>query len=213
MYLAEFAVLATAHLLAVASPGPDFAIVLKHSITFGKRSAIYTSMGIGVAILLHVTYAIAGIGILVHTSPVLYNALIIVAAIFLLYLGGQAVRSPKTKFSVNNETEYSAISDKKSFALGFLTNGLNPKATVFFLSLFTVIVSHDTPMEVKALYGIYLAVATFIWFLGLSIFLSIRPIRERFTRYGYWFERLMGVILIIISVHLLYTEIYQKSFS
>jgi threonine/homoserine/homoserine lactone efflux protein len=64
-YWLEFLTIASVHLLAVASPGPDFAIVLKHSISYGRRAAIVTSIGVGVGILIHVAYSLLGIGILI----------------------------------------------------------------------------------------------------------------------------------------------------
>ena len=72
-YWPEFLVIALAHLLAVASPGPDFAIVLKHSVTYGRRCAIYTSLGVGTAILLHIAYTLIGIGLLLSQTPWLFN--------------------------------------------------------------------------------------------------------------------------------------------
>ena len=86
-YWVEFLTIASVHLLAVASPGPDFAIVLKHSISFGRRAAIITSIGVGAAILIHVAYSLLGIGILIKTTPVLFQVFSYVAAAYLLYLG------------------------------------------------------------------------------------------------------------------------------
>ena len=67
-YWIEFSTVAIAHLLAVASPGPDFAVVLKQSLSHGRRPALYTSVGIGTAILLHVTYSLLGLGLLIRES-------------------------------------------------------------------------------------------------------------------------------------------------
>ena len=87
IYWLEFMTIAAVHLLAVASPGPDFAIVMKHSISYGRRAAILTSIGIGLGILIHVAYSLLGIGILIKTTPWLFQALSYVAAAYLLYLG------------------------------------------------------------------------------------------------------------------------------
>ena len=203
-YWVEFLTIASVHLLAVASPGPDFAIVLKHSVSFGRRAAIITSIGVGVGILIHVAYSLLGIGILIKTTPVLFQIFSYVAGAYLLYLGWGAIRSPAPQ-SLNNVDVVKVqqrISDNKAFMVGFLTNGLNPKATLFFLSVFAVAVSTDTPDVIKLAYGLYLAVATGIWFCVLSLFLSSQKVTQFIGKNGYWFDRVMGVVLILLAIEL-----------
>ena len=203
-YWLEFLTIASVHLLAVASPGPDFAIVLKHSISFGRRAAMITSIGVGVAILIHVAYSLLGIGILIKTTPVLFQVFSYVAAAYLLYLGWGAIRSPAptTLDNVEVKNVVQLISDKKAFMVGFLTNGLNPKATLFFLSVFAVAVSPETPNAIKLGYGLYLAVATGIWFCVLSLFLSSKKVTQFIGEKGYWFDRVMGFVLILLAIKL-----------
>ena len=68
-YFDEFITIALVHLLAVASPGPDFAVVVRNSVAYGRRTAMFTSMGIGLAILVHVAYSLVGISVLLKTTP------------------------------------------------------------------------------------------------------------------------------------------------
>ncbi len=211
-YWYEFLIIATAHLVAVASPGPDFAVVLKHSITYGRRCAIYTSLGVGAAILLHITYTLVGIGLLITQTPWLFDLFKYAAAAYLTYIGFSALRSPPPQTDVaqaqssnpapKTAENYSEISNKRAFWMGFLTNGLNPKATLFFLSLFSVIVSAETPNSVRLVYGIYMSVATAAWFSFLSMILSMNGVRSFLLQKGYWFDRLMGIILISLAVKL-----------
>lgn len=204
LYWLEFLTIASVHLLAVASPGPDFAIVLKHSISFGRRAAIITSIGVGFAILIHVAYSLLGIGILIKTTPMLFQLFSYIAAAYLLYLGWGAIRSPEPNKQNSGDFQKTTliISDKKAFIVGFLTNGLNPKATLFFLSVFAVAVSPETPNVIKLVYGVYLAVATGIWFCVLSLFLSSKKVSQFIGEKGYWFDRVMGVVLILLAIKL-----------
>ena len=64
-YWVEFSKVAVAHALAVASPGPDFAVVMKQSLSMGRRAGFWTSVGIGTAILMHVAYSLLGLGLLI----------------------------------------------------------------------------------------------------------------------------------------------------
>jgi threonine/homoserine/homoserine lactone efflux protein len=203
MYWTEFFTIAIAHLFAVASPGPDFAVVLKQCVTSGTRSGIWTSLGVGAAILLHVTYCIFGVALLLTQSPLLFLAVRYLAAIYLLYLGVAAIKeSMKIKSAEIEISSALEIKPVQAFYLGFLTNGLNPKATLFFLSLFTVAISPATPTFVQAGYGLYLAVATFAWFTMLSVVLGHEKFRSRILKLGVWFERIMGIILIFLAVQI-----------
>lgn len=204
MYWIEFLTIAGVHLLAVASPGPDFAVVVKHSVQYGRRAAIITSIGVGFAILLHVIYSLLGLGLMLKTSPIVFQIFIYAAAGYLFYLGWTSVRSkaPKKQGQNSEMVKQPNISDSKAFGIGFLTNGLNPKATLFFLTLFVGIVSIETPNEIKALYGLYLAVATGVWFCTLSFFLSTSKVRNLITSKGYWFDRFMGAVLILLAIKL-----------
>lgn len=146
MYLAEFLTVALIHLLAVASPGPDFAVVVRESVTHGRRAGTWTALGVGCAIFLHVGYSLLGIGLIVSQSIVLFNALKWAAAAYLLYIGYKALRAQPAKPETENlHLEAGERTARGAFTSGFVTNGLNPKATLFFLSLFTVVINPHTP--------------------------------------------------------------------
>jgi len=203
MYWAEFFTIAVAHLFAVASPGPDFAVVMRQSVRGGTRIAIWTSLGVGSAILLHVAYCLLGVALLLSQSPGLFNIVKLIAAVYLFYLGVQSIRaSRKPQSWASQAPQELAHSASRAYVLGFLTNGLNPKATLFFLALFTVVIDPNTPLIIQLFYGAYLAVATFIWFSLLSLVLGIPRVRDSIISMGNWLERAMGAILILISLQL-----------
>ena len=84
---------------------------------------------------------------------------------------------------------------------------MNPKATLFFLSLFTVVINPHTPLLVQAGYGVYLALATALWFCLVAQLFSHRRVRAGFARMGHWFDRLMGTVLIGLGVKLAFIEL------
>jgi threonine/homoserine/homoserine lactone efflux protein len=175
MYLNEFLLVALVHLLAVISPGPDFAIVIRNSVGSGRRAGLLTALGVGCGILVHVAYSLLGIG----SQPQM--------------LDGEMNRRPP-------------LSGAKAFSNGFVTNGLNPKATLFFLSLFTLVISPQTPIGIQTFYGFYLAIATGAWFCLVAVLFSHARVRQGFGRLGHWFDRLMGVVLIGLGLHLVLSE-------
>ncbi|GEA08474.1 lysine transporter LysE [Alteromonas sp. KUL42] len=203
-YMNEFLTIALVHLVAVASPGPDFAVVVRNSVAYGRRIAIYTSIGVGLAILLHVAYSLVGLSVVIATTPWLYQAFSYLAAAYLLFLAFGALRSgpPKDGESTIQNEKKPLISAKKALWMGFLTNGLNPKATLFFLSLFTAIINIETPFTVKLMYGIYLAIATGLWFCFLSYMLSTSKVADFIGKKGYWLDRAMGVLLVGLAAKL-----------
>lgn len=206
-YINEFITIALVHLVAVASPGPDFAIVVRHSINYGRRVAILTSIGIGVGILLHVFYSLVGLSVIIKSTVWLYTTLTWLAALYLGYLAWGALRSGPQNNNLFEQTKVSThlpnMSDRKAFWLGFMTNGINPKATLFFLSLFTAIISVDTPLLVKGVYGLYLSIATALWFCFLSYLLATERVAKFLGNKGYWLDRAMGVMLIGLAAKLL----------
>lgn len=206
-YAAEFIAMAIAHAFAVASPGPDFAVVSRYSVRHGAKVATWVSLGIGLGILVHVTYSILGLALLIHQTPWLYRMLLLIAAGYFFWLGLNAIRSTPPLGDIDDiqvsgfEAEVSA---RRAVVIGFLTNGLNVKATMFFLALFTSIIAPSTPVGVKVGYGVYLACATFIWFATLSYLFGRTRIREVLLRNGYWFDRFMGGVLWLLAFHLVW---------
>lgn len=206
----EFLLIAVVHLMAVASPGPDFAIVLRYAVRFGRKQALAASIGIGVAILLHVTWSLVGIAVLIQTTPWLFKLLSLAAAAYLAYIGIMALRSQAPvhpEQAIQGHNTDVVPSAAKAFIAGFITNGLNPKATLFFLSLFAVIISPMTPLSYKIIYGVYMALATAAWFCLLSVVLTQTKIRAFLLLKGYWFDRLMGALLLALALHLVLSSI------
>src|SRR4051812_49211607 len=131
-YWLEFSAVALAHLLAVASPGPDFAIVLRQSFAYGRRIALWTSVGVGTAISVHVTYSLLGLGWLIRRSPTWFNGVKYAGAAYLLWIGVRSLLTrPRMSTSGTGEStapnDLAAPSPLNAFATGFLTNALNPK--------------------------------------------------------------------------------------
>ncbi len=204
----EFMTVALVHLLAVASPGPDFAVVVRESVAQGRRAGSWTALGVGCGIFVHVAYSLLGIGLIVSQSIVLFNLFKWLAAAYLVYLGWRALRArPMNLEAIDGANAPVARSAWRAFVIGFVTNGLNPKATLFFLSLFTVVISPDTPLLVQAGYGLYLAGATALWFLLVAWLFSRGRVRAGFARMGHWFDRLTGAVLIGLGVRLAVSEI------
>ncbi|TBU98132.1 LysE family translocator [Stutzerimonas kirkiae] len=206
MYWMEFLTVALVHLLAVASPGPDFAVVVRESVSRGRSAGTWTAFGVGSGILVHVVYSLLGIGLIVSQSILLFNLFKWLAAAYLLYLGFSALRARPMALRVD-ASQGARQSPRKAFVTGFVTNGLNPKATLFFLSLFTVVIDPHTPLAIQLGYGLYLATATGLWFCLVAWLFSRPGVRNGFARLGHWFDRLTGALLIGLGIRLAFSEL------
>ncbi|AZD28498.1 LysE family translocator [Pseudomonas chlororaphis] len=205
-YLGEFLALATIHFLAVVAPGPDFAVTIRQSVRFGRVVGLCTAIGIGAGISVHVLYTLLGVGALMHTTPWLLGVAKVVGGAYILYLGVSLLRSkPKTSIEGSDASNDQARRQTlpKAFMTGFLTNATNPKATLFFLAIFTTVISASTPLKVQALYGVWMCCVNALWFVIVALFFSSPRVRLLFMRMGHWFERTMGVILILFAGRLI----------
>lgn len=205
-YVYEFLGLMAVFSVLVISPGADFLLVVRQSLVHGRRVAIVTSFGIGASLLFHIGYTILGIGIIVAQSLFLFGLLKWAGAAYLVYLGWKSLRADA--FEMPDEKAQSQIaqaappSTLRLFLLGFATNALNPKPVLFFLSLFTALVSHDTPAAIQAVYGLLMAATLILWFVGVSTFFTVTSVRERFVAWGRWFNRITGMIFIGLGIRL-----------
>ncbi|MCF4283109.1 LysE family translocator [Acinetobacter baumannii] len=206
MYGHEFLTLALIHFMAVIFPGPDFLITVRQSVRYGYLIGCLTAIGIGVGISVHVFFTLVGVGFFIQQSEWLMSLIRTAGAAYLVYLGWQCLRSqPNTNIEINGQAGSDTPSLFKAFTMGFLTNALNPKATIFFLAIFTTIVSTTTPMKVQVFYGIWMCMVNAIWFMVVSVLFAQPIVRKRFLEFGVYFERVMGVLLIGIALRLIWS--------
>lgn len=202
-YLAEFLGLMAVFSVIIVAPGADFALVIRQCIVHGRKTALVTSFGIGMSLLFHISYTILGIGLIVSKSLLLFSLLKWAGAAYLIWLGIMSWRD--SGYRLDNEDippDSAKISAPKAFAMGFITNALNPKPVLFFLSLFSALVSPQTPAPVQFSYGFGMAAALILWFVVVSYFFTSRPVRERFLKYSSTFNRLTGALFIGLGLRL-----------
>jgi len=203
----EFLTLFGVFVLAAIAPGADFACVLRESVSFGRRAGIFSALGVGSAIMVHVAYTVAGVGLIIAQSIVLFTIVKWCGAAYLIYIGSRALMARRRSSGGGGVQAASAPPRgprhaTTSYGVGFLTNLLNPKATLFFVSLFATIVSHQTPIATQLAYGAALAAFLALWFSFVAVFLTTRGMRAAFERMGHWIDRVTGLVLIALGVRI-----------
>ncbi len=213
MFITQLITVAVVHLFAVMSPGPDFAMVTRNSLIYSRKIALYTSLGIALGISVHVMYSLLGISLIISQSIIVFNIIKYIGAGYLFYIGYKSLMAKPANVSEikNSETKDTAtenlrtqpaqmISPRSAVWNGFLTNVLNPKATLFFLALFTQVIDPLTPKFLQLFYGVEMMVITFVWFSIVSFIFSNSLIKLKIIKVQHHIERVTGVVLIAFGI-------------
>ncbi len=199
-YIPAILTVAFVHLLALISPGPDFIMILRNSLVYSRKTGIYSAIGLGFGILVHVTYSLVGIGLLIANSIVLFNIIKFLGAGYLIYIGYKSLTSKSSNINLENQKHKKDISKLKALRMGFITNATNPKATLFFLSLFTLVINPNTPIFIKLFMGAEMAVVTSLWFIFVAFLVSHRFIKNQVNKIQHYSEKLIGIVLIGLGI-------------
>ena len=197
------------HLLAAASPGPDFVLVSQQTLSNGKQAGFMVSIGIALGLSVHIIYSALGLAAVIANSTTALWAIKIIGGCYLLYLGVQGLRA-KAVSNINKLIEQKPIkkhSHLKAILKGFLCNALNPKAPIYFVALFTVVLSPNLPTLHLVIYGVWMMILQLLWFSTVVVLLSRPSVNEKFQRLGHWIDRVLGGAMILMGIKVLTSKI------
>lgn len=205
MHLSEWLTVLIIGWFVVITPGPNMAIVIRNSIIHSRSAGVYTAGGLAFGNLIHITYCLIGIGFLISKSILLFNVVKWLGAAYLIYLGIKSLRAqPHPPINQSGlTTSFTCISALRT---GFLTDLLNPKATLFFLALFTQIIRPGTPLLAQIVYGFTIVALEFGCFAILAAIIGHHSVRQRVEAVSHWIERVTGVVLIALGVRVAFAE-------
>lgn len=208
-HLSSLFFVALVSLLAAISPGPDFCIVVRNSLSYSRRLGFLTSLGVSLALIIHLSYTLVGIGVLMTETSFAYKFVKYVGAVYLFYLGISGIVSSfrirnSSSLDVNYEKSSKEISSFTALKQGFLTNLLNPKAAMFFVSLFSQFITAETPVLLRIEFALINWSITLGWFLFLAFLITGKQFASRIERFRASIDRVMGGFLILLSLKLLF---------
>ena len=199
-----FTIVTIVHLLAAASPGPDFALVTKQSLRYGRKAGVLTSLGISLGLGIHIIYSTAGLAAAVAHSVGGMILIKLAGGSYLIFLGIKGLRSkPRQVEEMGVEPVQENGSSFRQISTGFFCNAFNPKAPVYFLSLFTVVLSPDMPLPTLTVYGGWIMALQMFWFTTLVFFFTNPAIRDRLLTFGHWIDRAFGVAMVTLGLRVL----------
>ncbi|OTQ58548.1 LysE family transporter [Gilliamella sp. A7] len=186
--------------LGMISPGPDFFLVLKNSLSYNRKMALMTCLGVISAIAIHMSYCVAGIAVLITATPWLYNALRYAGATYLLWIGIKALlaKSSATTY-VSKQTQPINVTVKAAFMQGLLCNLLNPKATLFFLAIFTQLLNANSTIMDKLLVAFIIWFEALLWWPLVVFIFQTQIVQRRYFKLQFIIDKLLGVILILLG--------------
>jgi RhtB (resistance to homoserine/threonine) family protein len=190
-------------LLAGMSPGPDFFLVTKNSLGYGRKIGVASALGIATALMVHATYTILGLAVIIQRMYYLFALIQLLGAAYLAYLGINSLcGSFQAKKMEINQVERSLPrkSFMSGFMNGFLCNILNPKAFVFFLSIFSQFMTPGTSRRLEWIYGFEVVLAVGCWFIILAVLISLPVFAELYQKSRVWLERFFGAVLLFFAI-------------
>lgn len=188
------------HLLAVMSPWPDFIITVKHALSYGRRVWVWTAIGIGLGIGVHVFYSAVGLALIISQSIIAFSIIKYLWAAYLIYIGIQSLRQKWSVQQTITTDKKSGMTSAQALRSGFAVNVLNPKATLFFLGLFTLVVSPETPTSTILLAGFLMMINTAIWFSCVAIFLTTKRVQSLYQKIEFWLNKVFGSLLVLFGI-------------
>jgi len=191
------------HLVALVSPGPDFVVACRNSLLYSRTIGIYTAVGFGLGICVHISYAVFGLSWLIANNELIFTVIQYLGAFYLMLIGIQSLRSFQSQIGQETATASSRISPFRAVRIGFITNVLNPKATLFFLSLFSTMLNPTVGELTLVVIAVLLVVTTILWFSLVALLISHPRFTTTLKRYEKTVHRFFGVLLIGIGVIIL----------
>ncbi|MDF2368369.1 LysE family translocator [Sneathiella sp.] len=185
---------------ALMLPGPDFIGVVRSAMTGGTKSGLMTSLGVSIGLLMYASLSLLGLSAILTQYEWLAWAVRVAGAGYLIYLGVRLL------FVKPDATEITPTERKPAgnpLFFGFMVTLTNPKAVVLFTSVFATAVTAETPSWLLLLMIALVFASSLLWYTIVSLFMSSKPVMNRFAKARHWIERTAGTCFIAIGGKLL----------
>ena len=190
---------------ALITPGPDFFLVSQTAISRSRREAVFVVLGITVGVMFWAILALMGLNIIFEKMAWLKQILLVIGGIYLCWLGFQMLRSAFSKQKVQNTNTPIDLpkTETKFFLKGLLTNLSNPKAVIYFGSVFSLFLANPALDHVHSLLFIIIAVETLVWFLFVVFVFSLPSFKSAYQNVAKWIDGVSGGIFTAFGIYLI----------
>ena len=186
-------------LLGAMSPGPSMMVVINNAIFKNRFNGILTALGHGFGIGIYALFAVIGIGILIETNIIIFNALKILSVVFLFYLGLQNIfKRSQIKFQKND-----IKLGMQSFFQGFSISILNPKILIWFIAIYSQFMSLDNDKYFNLSLVLIASIVDALWYMLLVNIVTTNNILELIKNKSYLIQKIVGCLFVLIAIILL----------
>lgn len=205
MLLSLFAI----HLCALAAPGPDFFFVSRTALPGRLRHLIESASGVSIGILIWATLTLLGLNLLFEQLPYTKWVIMTVGALYLFKLAVDIYRSARHPFD-----EIAASGEQLQHVLmkGILTNLANPKAVIYFTSIFSSIPGIENSKGLLAQILILIMVESLVWFFLIGKLFTLASIRRYYSQNRYWVDYFSAAVFALFAVFIL-VDVTQMVFT
>ncbi|MDY6458012.1 LysE family transporter [Acinetobacter faecalis] len=196
------------HLCALVSPGPDFFIVSQTAVSRSRKQAIFVVLGITCAILLWALFALLGLNYILEKFVWLHKVLLVLGGLYLCWLGFQLLKSAfskKDEASPLKEIELPQ-SNLRFFLQGLFTNLANPKAVIYFGSVFSMFLANPVLNESHTLLLAIVTLESFVWFMFVVFVFSLPSFKNAYQKSTRWIDGLVGGLFSLFGGYLIFTK-------
>ncbi|RJG09650.1 LysE family translocator [Pseudomonas cavernicola] len=197
--------------VALVSPGPDVALVVRTALHQGRRAGLLSALGLACGILVHGTLVLAGVSVLLGRSPLLFGLLQLLGACYLGWLGYGALCAFLRRGASGGLDGTLAPSRLGPWLRGLATNLLNPKALVFFLALLSSLIPADISLAGKVAVASMLFGMGLGWFSLLSVILTQPAMQRRLLRAVPAIDALCGLVFLLVALGIVLSNPWLRS--
>ncbi len=200
-----FLTVAVLHIVALITPGPDFFFVSQTAVSRSRKEAMMGVLGITGGVMVWSGVALLGLNLILEKMAWLHNIIMVGGGLYLCWMGYQMLRSALKKETVKPTEEVSVELARggRSFLKGLLTNLSNPKAIIYFGSVFSLFVSNDVGSAERWGLFVMIALETFAWFTVVASLFALPQMRRGYQRLAKWIDGVAGALFAGFGIHLI----------
>ena len=193
-----FLTVALMHMIALVSPGPDFFFVSQTAASRSRKDAMMGVVGITLGVAVWAAVALMGLHLILQKMAWLHQIITIGGGLYLCWMGWQLLKSARAKKLAGDTDEVESPVDLpargRTFMRGLLTNLSNPKAVIYFGSVFSLFVGDNVSGGERGGLFILIVAETFVWFSVVAMVFALPAMRRGYQRLAKWIDGVAGVV-------------------